>query len=93
MDLSHGWTLHELADLAAMSGEHLRRLGQGQVGRSPMDHVAHLRRRRAKTLLGSTPMPVADVARSLGYPRSSSFSAAFKRHAGMSPAAYRRRHR
>ena len=91
--LSYPWTLRELADLAALSEEHLRRLCQQQSGRSPMHHVAFLRMTRAAVLLESTEQKVAAVGRSVGYPNAAAFTTAFKRHHGVPPEAYRQRRR
>src|SRR5690606_8916595 len=38
-DLAHAWTAESLADLAKISGEHLRRLCQRSLGRSPMQQL------------------------------------------------------
>jgi len=89
--LAHPWTLAELADAAAMSGEHLRRLCRQQTGRGPMHHVTFLRMRRAAALLESTRQKVGFVARSVGYKNAFAFSTAFKRHLKFSPQAYRKR--
>ena len=88
-DLAHPWTLAELAERSSMSGEHLRRLCLKETGRSPMQHVAHLRMKHASTLLVFTDRKVETVARSVGYASPFAFSAAFKRFAGRSPAHYR----
>ena len=54
-DLAADWTLHELARAACMSGEHLRRLSQRQLGRSPLEQVRYLRMRKAAAMLATTP--------------------------------------
>src|SRR5439155_21624364 len=41
------WTLDGLAGLCHYSSEHLRRLCQRQLGRSPMHHVTYLRMQKA----------------------------------------------
>lgn len=91
MTLAHPWTLTELADHAAMSAEHLRRLCRQQTGRGPMHQVAFLRMRRAATLLESTRQKVRAIAVSVGYDNPFAFSTAFKRLMGTSPAGYRKR--
>ena len=45
--------------------------------------------RRARQLLGSQPLTVEQVAEHLGYTETSSFSHAFKRWTGLSPAQFR----
>lgn len=89
-DLAHGWTATELARLACMSEEHLRRLCHKHYQRSPMDHLTHLRLRRAGLLLRSTPDKIEEIAYQAGYGSVYSFSTAFRRWSGVPPARYRR---
>jgi AraC-like DNA-binding protein len=92
-DPARPWTVDELADIIGVSGEHLRRLCQKQLGRSPMEQVTHLRMRRAATLLlGSTSLKIDAIARAVGYHDRFGFSVAFKRCLGSTPAAYRLSH-
>lgn len=88
-DLSHHWTLGELAGLAGMSGEHLRRLCQKQLGHSPLEHVTWLRMRRAASLLTGSERRIEDIATTVGYENAFAFSTAFKRHMKKTPSAYR----
>ena len=90
-NLSHAWTVQELADAMAVSGEHLRRLCRQETGRGPMHQVTFLRMRRAATLLESTRQKVMLIARAVGYDNAFAFSTAFKRLTGSSPNAYRKR--
>ncbi len=87
--LTHPWTVDELAREAGTSGEHLRRLCQGQTGRSPLRHVAFLRMRRAAALLSTQSYTVEAVAQQVGYENPFAFSTAFKRHQGMPPSEFR----
>lgn len=91
-DLRHPWTIAELTRIAGISGEHLRRLCLQDTARSPMEHVAWLRMRRAAAMLATTTDRVADVAVAVGYDSPFAFSHAFKRYKGSSPAAYRTAH-
>lgn len=88
-DLARDWRVPELARLAGVSEEHLRRLCQRALQRSPMDQVTQLRLRRAGTLLRATSAKLAEVARLVGYASEYSFSAAFRRWSGVSPGTYR----
>lgn len=90
-DLAHPWSLPELAETVGVSPEHLRRLCRRQTGHGPMKYVTHLRMRRAAMLLESTQQKIGAVATSVGYDNAFAFSTAFKRHAGFSPAVYRKR--
>jgi AraC-like DNA-binding protein len=88
-DLSHDWTLEELAEAACMSAEHLRRLSQRQFGRSPLEHLRFLRMRKAAALLSGTPDKVEAIGNRVGYGNPFAFSTAFKQCMGMSPAQFR----
>jgi AraC-like DNA-binding protein len=77
--LAAGWSISRLADQAGTSGETLRRLCIAHHGRSPMQHVTHLRMRRAETLLQSTTAKLAVIARMVGYENVFAFSTAFRR--------------
>jgi AraC-like DNA-binding protein len=88
-DVGRAWTLTELARLACLSDEHLRRLTRRQLGRSPMEQVTWLRMRKAAGLLASTPHKIETIGRAVGYENPFAFSTAFKRCMGKSPSTYR----
>ena len=88
-DLAADWSLERLAEHAWFSAEHVRRLCLRHTGRSPVEHVTHLRMARAAALLESTPMKIAAVAEAVGYTNPFAFSTAFRRAKGTSPAAWR----
>ena len=92
-DLAHKWTMAELARLAGMSEEHLRRLSHRSCQRSPMDHLTHLRMRRASTMLRSSQAKLDAIAGSVGYASVYSFSVAFRRWSGVPPGQFRKRER
>jgi AraC-like DNA-binding protein len=56
---------------------------------SPMKLVNQVRLQRAAKMLGSSAVPVEQVAQRCGFSSRSHFSRAFKRHTGLSPAEYR----
>ncbi len=84
--LEHKWTLYELALLAHLSEEHLRRLCRKHHGRSPMQHLTFLRMQRAMELLGSTDDKIEIIARVVGYDTQFSFSNVFKKWVGLRPS-------
>jgi len=90
-DPGYPWTVEELARIAAMSAEHLRRVCHTEVGCSPMRYVAELRMRTAATLLASESYSIGEVAEYVGYDNAFAFSTAFKRHAGIPPSQFRGR--
>ncbi len=88
-DLAHPWTLEELARKAGVSDEHLRRLAQLEVGRSPLRQVTWLRLTRASALLQTTRMKLEEIAQRVGYGDAFSFSTAYSRWFGTPPSAGR----
>jgi len=88
-DLAKPWTLGDLAALAFMSEEHLRRLCRKELGRSPMQHLTFLRLQRARHLLSVTDDKVEVIARSVGFESPFSFSNTFKKWVGWRPSEYR----
>ena len=90
-DLSHPWTLDQLAQRVHMSAEHLRRNCRREIGRSPMEHLAYIRMQRAQELLETTDDKLEVVAALVGYSSGLVFSRAFARCVGLSPSEYRLR--
>jgi AraC-like DNA-binding protein len=79
-----------LAALVDLSPYHFVRVFRQSFGVPP--HRYHIGRRieRAKTLLAEPGSSVTDIARALGFAETSTFSATFRRTAGISPSQYRR---
>lgn len=88
-DLTRPWTLGDLARLADLGPERLRRLCLKRVARSPVHQVTWMRMQRAATLLAARRGTVAEVALAVGYDNPFAFSTAFKRAFGRPPSAYR----
>jgi AraC-like DNA-binding protein len=87
-DLAHAWTAESLADLAKISGEHLRRLCQRSLGRSPMQQLTYLRMQYAAHRLATTHEKIEDIALRVGYQNPFAFSNTFKRMTGFRPSRY-----
>jgi len=88
-DLMRNWTLKDLAKIGCLSPEHLRRLCQQQLGRSPIQQMTYLRMRRAVHYLTTTHDKVETVALAVGYESPFTFSNAFKRWTGKRPSEFR----
>ena len=88
-DLSHAWTLTEMADLAHVSEEHLRRLCRRDLGRSPVQHLIYLRMREARHLLSTTDDKIEVVGKAVGYANPFTFSNTFKKWIGRRPSEHR----
>ena len=61
-----------------------------ETGQSVGTYAKSLRMQRAAELLRRSQMSIAEVGKSVGYPRLSSFSTAFKQHFGTEPSQFRR---
>ena len=59
----------------------------------PLHYQLAIRFKRARNLLQSSDLAVAEIAHALGFSSPWRFSHAFTRAVGLSPLAYRMRHR
>ena len=82
-------TLTDLASIACVSEEHLRRLCKKQLGRSPMQHLTFLRMRRASEMLSTTDEKIETIAHAVGYSSAFHFSNVFVKWVGCRPSEYR----
>lgn len=89
LDLGKDWNLKELASIACVSEEHLRRLCNKQLGRSPMQQLTYLRMQKARFLLGTTDDKIDTIANMVGYENPFTFSNTFKKWVGWRPSEVR----
>ncbi|WP_406371012.1 AraC family transcriptional regulator [Streptomyces sp. NBC_00647] len=85
-----------VADHAARHGmtpAELRTAVRRGAGRSPKDYLLGIRLARAKELLAATELPVAAVARRVGYDDPAYFSRLFTRRVGTPPVRFREQQR
>lgn len=82
-------SLERLADIAAMSKYHWHRIFRAMTGESIAEAVRRIRLQRASMMLVHEEMPVAEVARLVGYPNVAAFSRAFSAAYGKSPLSFR----
>jgi AraC-like DNA-binding protein len=86
------WTVARLARECFFSVDHFSRLFRREFGENPKRYVLDARMRRAARLLAGEPdRPIKQIARTAGYGTAQSFSRAFSRAFGTSPAEFRRR--
>lgn len=76
---------------ACVSPGHLNRLVKEATGKSVGSWISIARLGMAKRLLRDTELPVAEVAAAAGFDDSSYFSRFFKKYAGLTPLAFRKR--
>ncbi|MFF1573480.1 helix-turn-helix domain-containing protein [Leifsonia sp. NPDC058292] len=85
------WTIESLAQVARSSRSVFAERFRELVGESPSRYLTALRMEQAERLLGDERLSIAEAAHRLGYGSDAAFSRAFRRHAGESPASWRRR--
>jgi AraC-like DNA-binding protein len=85
---SHGWTVGDLAQAAALSRSTFFDRFRRAVGMAPMAYLLHWRMALAKDLLRQGGAGIAAIAERLGYGSASAFAVAFARHVGVPPRAY-----
>jgi len=82
--------LEALARAAAVSPRHFSRSFRRTFGETPHQYLLTRRIERARHLLRTTDMQVAEVCLSVGFNSVGSFTTTFRRHVGVSPTEYRR---
>jgi AraC-like DNA-binding protein len=90
-NLGEQLTVDDIARAAMFSKFHFTRIFQRATGVSPGRFLSALRLQRAKHLLVSTSLNVADISLRVGYNSVGTFSTRFSKSVGMSPTAYRKR--
>ncbi len=83
-------SLAEVAGVAGLTRFHFSRGFTRTFGISPHAYILRTRIDRAKTLRGQTRLPMARIARELGFNTQNHFSAVFRSKVGCSPSQYRR---
>lgn len=85
------WTLEGLAREAGLSRSALAERFTHFVGQPPMQYLMRWRMQLAARLLADGAAKVSTVALRTGYDSEAAFSRAFKKVAGVPPAAWRKR--
>lgn len=88
--LNQDLSLSLLAQQAGFSPYHFARLFRRATGESPHQFVLRQRIERAKHLLREADLPLAQIAHESGFANQSHLTQAFKRHLGLTPAAFRK---
>ena len=83
----------ELLRLVGLSRAQFFRAFRQSTGQTPGRYLLSLRLERARHILAAPAGTVHDVARAVGFRDAEAFTRAFKRSAGLSPAAWRRSYR
>jgi AraC-like DNA-binding protein len=86
---AEAWTVASLATRAGVSRALFAKRFTKLMGRPPLAYLTECRMDEAETLLTDTDLSIAQIGRSVGYADAFGFSAAFKRHKGLSPSTFR----
>jgi AraC-like DNA-binding protein len=86
------WTLEKLATAVGLSRSALAERFTHFVGDPPMQYLTRWRMQAAARLLADGQAKVSAVAQQVGYDSEAAFSRAFKKAAGVPPAAWRSRY-
>lgn len=89
----HPWTVPELACLVGLSRSAFAARFVEVMQESTQAYLTRHRMSMAARWLEHGGLPVADIARRVGYNAETAFSQAFKREMGMSPSQWRNLHR
>lgn len=81
-----------LAAVSGMSTVYFRKLFTGIIGISPIAYARKLRIEKAMEMLKTDYGTLSDLSQSLGYASLYDFSRDFKKHTGVSPSRYERKH-
>ncbi len=81
-------SIEEVAAQVGWSGDHLRRMFRVVLNTSPYHIQSGARLQRAKVLLRSENLSIAEVAARCGFEDASHFSRVFKKESGLSPRQY-----
>lgn len=87
LDMAIG--LKDLAEVAGLSTFHFSRVFKRAMGISPYRFVCERRLERARALLATDKMSIAELAQCCGFANQSHFTTAFSQATGMSPARFR----
>jgi AraC family transcriptional regulator, activator of mtrCDE len=86
---AHSFTLEGLARSAGMSRSSFAAHFQAAFATTPIDFLKRIRLRHAARLLRTTKLPIAVIARSVGYESRTYFSRAFSAEFGVEPRSFR----
>jgi len=85
-------TIRGVANCLGIHSVHLARAFRRYFHVSPSEYVSRRRIWRARELLLTSRLPLAEIAFEVGFSDQSHFTNAFRRETAMTPAAYRRLH-
>ncbi len=91
--LGEALTITDIAAVAELSPYHFMRSFKEVFGQRPHAYLTQRRLERARFLLARTDQAVTHICFEVGFESPGAFSSLFHRQTGLSPRAYRQRHR
>ncbi|GIN59773.1 putative HTH-type transcriptional regulator YfiF [Lederbergia ruris] len=88
-NLSQPLKLNDVADYLHISGRHLSRIFQEELGQSFSIYVKRERVRKAGILLSDTTLPIKEISETTGFNTIHYFTSVFSTEMGMSPGKFR----
>jgi AraC-like DNA-binding protein len=85
----HDWTVEQLARACNLSRSTFAQRFLARVGKPPATYLAHVRLDAATNLLRDLRLPIARIAKRVGYASEPAFSRAFKNRYGAPPTRWR----
>lgn len=85
--------VEDLGRHACLSPFHFARMFKISVGQAPHAYLTTKRMQHARDLLAETSIPIAEVARRVGFRTQAHFSGVFRKQVGVTPGQFRREHR
>jgi len=90
---AHPWTVPELAAISGLSRAAFARAFRETLGQAPMQYLTAWRMTLARDHLRAGDLSLDQIAGTVGYGSPFAFAAAFRRHHGYPPGAWRQRER
>jgi AraC-like DNA-binding protein len=90
---AHPWTVPELAAISGLSRAAFARVFQEALGQAPIQYLTEWRMTIARDHLRADDLTLPQIAAAIGYNSPFAFAAAFRRHHGEPPGAWRQRER
>ena len=90
-DLSHQWTLEEMAGLVGLGNTAFSEKVKNYTGFSPLNYLINIRISEAIKLLKRPNVHVTDIALDVGFYSSQHFATTFKKHTGYTPTEFRKK--
>lgn len=85
--------VEDLGRHACLSPFHFARMFKISVGQAPHAYLTTKRMQHARDLLAETSIPIAEVARRVGFRTQAHFSGVFRKQVGVTPGQFRREKR